>query len=133
MPAIATTEGDTLIANLLFKNADVNRGTGLKLGLFTNSSVSASTTYGALTQPTGGGYAEISLTDGSWSVASGVASYAAQTFTVSGTTYSAAIYGYYIRTMGTSPKIITLQTDPAGPITFAIGDTYVITPNITLS
>ena len=81
MAGFLPDEGETLVANLLFKNADVDRGTGLDLVLFTNASPGETITAATLTQPTGTGYAAISLTDGSWTVTGDTASYAQQTFT----------------------------------------------------
>ena len=37
MAGILPNEGEHLVANLLFKNVDVDRGTNLQLGLFTNT------------------------------------------------------------------------------------------------
>jgi len=133
MAGILPNEGETLVANLLFKNADVDRGTNLTLMLFTNSSVSETTTAASLTPPTGGGYAAITLTDASWTVTGDTASYAKQTFTVVGTVYSAPIYGYAILTKGTTPRIVAIQVDPSGPYTMLVNDTYDITPNITVA
>lgn len=134
MAGLLPNEGETLVGNLVFKNADVDRGTNLELLLFTNSTgVDETITAATLTEPTGGGYARKTLTDGSWTVTGDTASYAQQTFTVAGTDYSANVYGYAIVTTGTTPRIVAVEIDPNGPYTMTVGDTYDITPNITIA
>ena len=130
-------EGETLIANLIFKNADVNRGTNLQLVLFTNSAFTDTATYASLTEPSTGGYARKTLTDGSWSITAdtgtgtvgAVASYAVQTFTPSGASW-AGVYGAAIVTTGTTPKILAFVIDPNAPITVPDGIAYNVTPSI---
>ncbi len=126
------TEGAKLTANLLFKNADADRGTGLLLGLFTNSTISASTVFADLVEPTGGGYARKTLTDGSWTVTNGVATYALQTFLASSTDMTPNITGYFICTNGTTKRIINIYLEPI-PLVMLVNDTYDITPTITIS
>jgi hypothetical protein len=133
MPGILPNEGEHLVANLLFKNADVDRGTNLQLGLFTNSTISETTAAAALTEPTGGSYARKTLTDGSWTVTNDLATYAAQTFTATGSAFTGSIYGYFIVTTGTTPRILSIEVDNAGPYTMGQNDTYTITPNITVA
>jgi hypothetical protein len=133
MAGIIPNEGKQLVANLLFKNADADRGTGLDIGLFTNASISDTITAATLTEPTGGSYARKTLTDGSWTDTAGVAAYAAQTFTATGSAYTGTIYGYFIVTKGTTPRIVAIEVDNAGPYTMAQNDTYTITPTVTVS
>lgn len=133
MAGFIPNEGETLIANLIFKNADVNRGTGLDLGLFTNAAVTEATVIGDITEPTGGSYARKTLTDASWTVTGDVASYAKQTFTATGSAYTGSIYGYFIVTKGTAPKLLALEVDPNGPYTMAQNDSYDVTPNLTVA
>ncbi len=134
MAGILPDEGENLIANLIFKNADIDRGTDLELGLFTNTSVSETTTEATITEPSpaGGAYARITLADGSWTVTNGVASFAKQTFTATGGPYSAPVYGYFIATTGTTPRLLAVELDTAGPYSMAENDAYDITPSITL-
>jgi hypothetical protein len=80
MAGLLPNEGETLVANLLFKNADADRGTNLDIGLFTNSSVGETITAATLTEPTGGSYARKTLTDASWTVSGDLASYAAHLY-----------------------------------------------------
>lgn len=133
MAGILPNEGETLVANLVFKNADVDRGTNMELLLFTNSTIDETITEATLTEPTGTGYARISLTDGSWSVTGDTASYAQQTFTAGAGGWTGSIYGYAIVTTGTTPRIVAIEVDTNGPYTLNENDTYKITPNITVA
>lgn len=133
MTGITTTDGDIIIANMAFKNADVNRGSSLQLGLFTNASgLSKATVLASITEPTGGSYARKTLADASWTNTNGVATYAIQTFTASAA-YTGSVYGYFIATTGTAPKLLAYEIDPVGPYTILTNDTYDITPSITIS
>jgi hypothetical protein len=133
MAGLLPNEGEHLVANMLFKNADVDRGTGLELGLFTNSTVSETTSASSLTEPTGGSYARKTLTDSSWTVSADIASYPRQTFTATGSAFTGSIYGYFIVTKGTTPRIIAIEVDGAGPYTVTQDGMYDITPNITIA
>ena len=135
MSGFLPNEGETLVANVVFKNTDDDRGTDTYLGLFTNASVSETTAFTSLTQPTGGGYAEILLTDASWTVTNDVASYAKQTFNVTGGDYNLPIYGYYVRTNGTIKRLLVLEVDPApgAPYTMLENDAYDVTINVTVA
>lgn len=126
-------EGDQLSGNLLFKNADVDRGTSMELGLFTNVAPGATIAEAAITEPTGTGYARIALVDGTWNVAAGVASYAQQTFTAGVGGWTGSVQGYFVATTGTTARLMAIEVDPNGPYTFAANDTYQVTLNNTLS
>jgi hypothetical protein len=133
MAGLIPNEGKQLVANLLFKSADVDRGTNLDLVLFTNSTAPSTITAATLTFPTGGSYAAKSLVDASWTVSGGIAAYAAQVFTATGSAMTGLIYGYAILTKGTTPRIISIELDAGGPYTLAQNDTYTITPQITIA
>ena len=133
MAGLITNDGETLIANMIFKNADVNRGTSLELGLFTNASVGETTALGSIVEPSGGTYQRKPLADASWIVTADTASYTLQTFTATGSAFSGSIYGYFIATTGTTPKLLAIEVDPAGPYTMAQNDAYDVTPNITVA
>jgi|SRR5450631_1474310 len=126
-------EGENLIANLVYPGADANRGSSLQLGLFTNASVSNSTTLSAITEPTGGGYARKTLVNANWTVTGNASAYALQTFTATGSAMTGSIYGYFIATTGTTPKLLAYEVDVSGPYTLAIGDSYDVTPNLSNS
>ncbi|MCP4278442.1 MAG: hypothetical protein GY776_00355 [Alteromonas sp.] len=134
MAGVTPNEGETVLLNLLYKNADVNRGSTLELGLFTNSSgLSETSVLANITEPTGaGGYARITLADASWTVSGTTeATYAIQSFTASGAAYSADIYGYFIATTGTTPKLLHFEVNGAGATTIADGDTYQVDLSVT--
>ncbi len=133
MAGLLPNEGETLVANLVFKNADVDRGTNLDLVLFTNTTAPETITAATLTQPSGTGYAAKVLTDASWTVTGDTASYALQTFTGGAGGWTGSIYGYAVLTKGTAPRIVAIEVDAAGPYTIAENDTYDITPNITIA
>ena len=133
MAGILPNEGEALVAKLLFKNADVDRGTNLQLLLFTNSTISETITAATLTEPTGTDYARKTLTDGSWTVTADTADYAQQTFTGGVGGWTGSIYGYAIVTTGTTPRIIAIEVDSNGPYTIGASDTYKVTPNITVA
>jgi len=133
MTGLITNDGDVVIANMAFVGADANRGSSLQLGLFTNASVAKSTELASITEPTGGGYARITLADASWTTTSGIAAYAEQTFTATLSDYTGTIYGYFLATTGATPKLLAIEVDPSGSFTMLQNDTYKITPNIAVS
>ena len=133
MAGFTPNEGETLIANLIFANADVDRGTNLELLLFTNSEPGETITAATLTEPTGTGYARIALTDGTWTVIGDTASYPLQTFTTGAGGWTGTVQGYAIVSTGSTPRIVTIEVDPSGPYTFNENDTYDVTPNITIA
>lgn len=135
MAGFLPNEGRTLVANLVFKDVDADRGSSLMIGLFTNTTTSVSTAWTDITQPTGGDYAEKPLADISWTVTNDLASYVEQTFNVTTSNYNLPIYGYYIRTTGNSPRLIALEVDPdpSAPWSLVVNDAYAITPNVTVA
>jgi hypothetical protein len=128
--AIFTNEGEALFAAMLFKNDSTVRPANLELLLFTNTTVSETTTYAQLTEPTGGGYARKTLTDANWTVASGVFSYGSQTFTPIGAAYTGNIQGAAIVTKGASPKVLFIVTDPLAPVALTAGTPYIVAVNV---
>jgi len=135
MAGVTPIEGRVVFGNMIFKQDNTNRGTGLQLGLFTYSgAIDQNITYATLAaaEASGGGYARITLTDGSWANASGVMTYAKQTFTATGGDYTAAVRGYFICTTGAAPKLVSAEIDTAGPFPMIENDTYDITPTINL-
>lgn len=134
MTGIVPTEGRSLIAKLVFKNVDTDRGTGFELGLFTNASITAATTLADITEPTGGGYARKSLADASWTELDGVVSYATQSFTALSSAYSATVKGYFVATTGTTPRLLYIEQDVENaPVTIGIGTTYIVVPHAEVS
>jgi hypothetical protein len=133
MAGFVPNEGETLVGNLVFKNADVDRGSSMELGLFTNVSPTETITEATITEPSGTGYARISLADASWTVAADLASYAQQTFTGGAGGWTGSIQGYFIATTGTTARILVIEIDGNGPYTINVDDTYKITPQITIA
>jgi hypothetical protein len=128
-------EGETLIGQVIFQRTHADRDATLEMGLFTDTAPGETITEATIAEPTGGGYGRKTLTDASWSVTGGVASYAQQTFTVSGSDYSANVYGYFIASVssGGTARLLVVEIDAAGPYDLNDGDTYAITPNITIA
>jgi hypothetical protein len=120
---ITTNEGQAYIAEAVYKKL----GLDLAMGLFVNSAgLSVSSVWANITQPTGGGYAEKSLVSATFSVAAGgVTTYPLQTWTASGGTIAPAVYGYYIRTVEATPRLVHFEFN-SGPRTVADGDLYTV-------
>ena len=133
MAGFLPDEGEALFANLVYKNSDVDRGTDLELLLFTNTSPGETIAEATLTEPTGTGYARITLTDASWTGSGDTRSYAQQTFTGGAGGWTGSIQGYAIVTKGTTPRIVAIEVDASGPYTINENDTYKITPNNTVA
>jgi len=134
MAGFTPDEGETLLAQIIHQRTHVDRDANLELGLFTNATPGETITQATITEPTGGGYARIDLTDASWSIVGDTASYAQQTFTCTGTDYSALVYGYFISSKAAAgtKRLLYVEIDAAGPYDINVGDTYKITPNITI-
>ncbi len=126
-------EGEALIAGQVIQNVTTDRGANLQLGLFTNVAPGETITEATLTEPTGTGYARITLTDGAWTGAADSRSYAEQTFTAGAGGWTGSVQGYFIATTGTTPRIIAIEVDGNGPYTFNENDDYRVTPTITVS
>jgi len=118
---ITPNEGQSYIAEAVYKNQFLDK----KIGLFTNTgSLSVTSTWASITQPSGGGYAEKDLVAGTYTVAAGgVTTYPLQTWTAVSTTMTPAIYGYYIRTVEATPRIVHFEFNDS-PRTVADGDSY---------
>lgn len=123
-------EGEEMLVKWAAGEANVDRGTNLDLVLFTNVSPGETITAATLTQPSGGGYATITLTDGSWTGSGSSRSYAQQTFSFTGTV-TGSVQGYAILSKGTTARIVAIEVDSNGPYSFVNGDTYKVTPTLT--
>jgi hypothetical protein len=135
MAGFTPDEGETLIAQVVHQRTHQDRDATLELGLFTNSSPAETITEATITEPTGTGYARITLTDASWNVTGGVASYAQQTFTGGSGGWTGSVQGYFVASVssGGTQRLLYVEVDGNGPYTIAEGDTYKITPNVTIS
>lgn len=110
----------------------------LSLKLFSNNiTLSATTVIGDFTEVTGGGYAAKTLTGSSWSVATNgsgeaEATYAAQTFTFTGTIGgSGIVYGYYYVQV-TSGALIACEKFASSFTPSVNGDAITFTPTLQL-
>ena len=135
MAGFTPNEGETLIAQVIHQRTHADRDADLELGLFTNAAPTETITEATITEPTGTGYARITLTDASWSITNDVASYAQQTFTGGAGGWTGSIYGYFIasKSSGGPPRLLYVEIDGNGPYTINENDTYKITPNITIA
>lgn len=126
MAGFTPNEGENYIARVLYGG---ETRTSLTAGLFTNNTQFTDTVVWAnITQPTGGNYAEIALTDGSFDTTSGtgVTTYPLLTWTATGSDFSAPIYGYYIRNTEGTPKILHIEANPGGAKTVLENDSYTV-------
>jgi hypothetical protein len=137
----APDESESLRLDVILKKANVatfptntDSAADMELMLFTNVAPGETITEAALTEPTGTGYARITLTDASWTGTGDTRSYAQQTFTAGAGGWTGSVQGYAIVTkaQGTGTKrIVVIEVDPNGPYTFAENASYDITPNIS--
>jgi hypothetical protein len=134
MAGFTPDEGETLIGQVIHQRTHVDRDADLELGLFTDAAPGETITEATISEPTGTGYARITLTDGSWSVTGGVASYAQQTFTGGAGGWTGDVVGYFIasKSSGGTQRLLYVEIDSGGPYTINENDTYKITPNITI-
>ena len=126
MAGITPLEGQDYIAELIYSQ-DVT-ASNLELGLFVNTTgvLTESSVWTDVTEASGTGYAEISLTAGSWTIASGgVATFAQQSWTATAD-WAADVYGYYIRTTEATPRILHFEYNPNGARAMATGNIYAV-------
>lgn len=132
MAGFTPDEAEVLIGTVLLQKDLTNRIADLELGLFTNTAPDETITHATITEPTGTGYARITLTDASWVPTGSVFAYAQQTFTAGGN-WTGTVKGYFVCTKGASKKLLAVELDPGGPYTMNTGDTYKVTPSLTFS
>lgn len=127
MTIIRTNEANTAIVKFLTSQDNTDIGTSQQLMLFTNATVDKYTTYASLTEPTGGGYARITIAQNRWTVSGNYAYYdTTQNFIPVGTAYTGVVRGYALVTTGTNPKILVLETNTSLPTIMLPGYTYAI-------
>ena len=133
MAGFTPDEGEIVIGQVIHQRTHADRPADLELGLFTDAAPDETITEATITEPTGGSYARITLTDASWTCTDDTPTYAQQTFTCSGSDYSANVVGYFIATKsGGTQRLLYVEIDGSGPYDINDGDTYKITPNITI-
>lgn len=137
MAFVLTDIGADAILNAYFNNTWCSGTKNLTLKLFTNDKTPADTdVYTDYTVATGGGYADKTLTNGSWTVTTGNdpsdAVYAEQSFTFSGPlTTNLTIYGCYI--LNNDNVLIGAERFDAAYTPMRSGDILKITVTIQLS
>lgn len=138
MADMLANTGAVDILNAFFNNV-FPTSKNLTLRLFTNNHSPASAdTAASYTEAAGGGYAAITLTNGSWvqSLTNSIeqVAYAQQTFGFTGAlTTNPIVYGYYITDGSASPALVAagLLLAPFTPANN--GDQIQVTPVIQLS
>jgi len=139
MAAVFPVDAENMVANLLFKGSDANRGSNLKLGLFTNASFPVAdnlVTLAHITEVVAGssnpGYASKTLVPGDWTVTASTATadVTKTSFAATGT-WADTVRGYFVATTGVTPKLLFFQVDSA--YSFVNGSAYDITLNVSVS
>lgn len=135
MAGFVPDEGEALIADMVCKRTLTDRDADLELGLFTNVTPGETITEATITEPTGTGYARIDLTDANWTGSADTRAYAEQTFTGGAGGWTGSVQGYFIATKasGGTQRLLFIEVDSSGPYTIGAGDTYKITPNVTVA
>lgn len=121
---IFPNESDTFLLDYILERNFTDRDADFELGLFTNATVTETTTLEQLTEPSGGSYARKTISDTGW-IAGNPRTYAAQDFIPTGGDYSAPIYGYFLATKsagGTQRLFMLVVRDT--PITLTDGELY---------
>jgi hypothetical protein len=135
MAGFLPDEGESLVVSMVYKRELGDRDADLELGLFTDASPADTITEATINEPTGTGYARITLTDASWTGSGDARAYPQQTFTGGAGGWTGSVQGYFIATKaaGGTPRLVAIEVDGNGPYTINENDTYKITPNITVS
>ena len=126
-----------IIVPTVGKNKDLALifASNLFLRLFSNDiTPSIADTLGSYTEVTGGGYAEKTLTGGSWTISNGIATYASQLFTFTGTTGgSGQVYGYYVVDGAGVVRFAERFSESQIPYTVINGSTIRINPRYQIN
>ena len=119
-------EGETLLLNMLLKRILTDRDANLEVLLYTNSGLTLETaTEAALTEPSTGGYARVSLTDANWTVSGDEATHAVVDFTPSGATFPGVEGAAVVtKSAGGTQRILGIVAYNAAPITIEDGETF---------
>lgn len=125
MAGVTPEEGEDFILTSYLKAADTF------IGLFINTSgLGQDSVWADISQQTGTGYSENTLTAASWTVATGEATYANQDFTATAGDWDTT-YGYYIRSAAN--ELIHFEVNDAGAIDVADTQTYRVILSLTAS
>ena len=139
MAMIFEDQGCTQVWKAYFNNVWAAGGKNLTLKLFVNNVTPSSTgadTAATFTEATGGGYAALTLTNGSWTVSTNAgivqAAYAQQQFLFTGPlTTNPTIYGYFV--VDADGNLVFAERAAATFTPAANGDYYDVTPIVQIS
>ena len=126
MAGITVNEGLSYFGNVLYKGATQEN---LTIGLFTNAAgtLTETSTWSAVTQPSGSGYAEIALVQGTFTVdANGTVTYPQQQWAAGDDWTGGDIQGYYIRNNNASPVLVHVEYRDSGGFSMTTGRIYTV-------
>ena len=126
MAGITVNEGLSYFGNVLYKGATQEN---LTLGLFTNAAgtLTETSAWAAVTQPSGTGYAEITLVQGTFVVsADGTVTYPQQQWTATADWTGGDIQGFYIRNNNGTPVLVHVQERDSGGFPMTTGRIYTV-------
>ena len=128
MAGFTPKEGAQVIAEHFYNQDNTDRGINIQVGLFKNTSgLDRDSVLADIVPITGGGYAPITLIDGTWLITDGIVTRPSFLEFTPVTTDFDAIYGYYAWLSGTTSRLLHVEVDPNAPvIKTAGGDPYVI-------
>lgn len=131
MPGITVDEGRTYFGNILYKGGTQEE---LTLGLFTNAAgtLTATSVWADIAQPTGTGYAEIDLSQATWVNTNGILTYPQQQWTAAAD-WNLPVQGYYVRNRNASPVLVHIEYRNDGGFTMLNGRIYTVDTSIDSS
>jgi hypothetical protein len=124
-------EGENWLLDVAIKQ-NTSPPTTLYLGLYTNSSEPAeNATLTSLTEPSGGGYARISLSCGAdWTLSNDQITAVQKTFAASGAAWG-NVYGYFLATsVDNSGKLLLVEHFSDGPYNVVDGGSVKVTAKL---
>ena len=121
---VTTDEGAQLLFERAYNGSSPDWGANLLLGLFKNTSGLSSTSVLADVVPiTGGNYAPVVLPDNEWVAAGSILSRAQVLVSATGTPFD-GVYGSYIFSTGTTPRLVHFIVSALAPVAVAAGESY---------
>jgi hypothetical protein len=134
MAGICTNEGRALISTWLFSGTS-DRGANLEIGLILNTSVGVTSVLADIIQPTGGGYATKVIAPSAWTISNNGTTYNLTSeilFTPVGGPFVGDVAGYFIKSTGTTPRLLFAEVVQGVPYQVIEGDVYGIRVKIDL-
>ena len=132
MAGITVNEGLSYLGNVIYKAGTQETYT---LGLFTNAvgALTETSTWSSVTQPSGTGYAEITLVAGTFTVdANGTVTYPQQEWTATAD-WTGTVQGYYIRNNNGTPVLVHVQYRDDGGYEMLTGRLYTVDLSVDTS